>query len=142
MAPARVILPAAVRKAVVEAALTVNPLECCGLLIGSGDDVVRVTEAVPMANVADQPRRRFAIDPQAHIDVLRRFRDGPATVVGHYHSHPGGPAQPSAHDLEMAFDPTAVWLIAAIGQDKIELSAYRAEADRSRFVPLELSIAA
>jgi proteasome lid subunit RPN8/RPN11 len=134
-----VIVPRRVREAIAAHARAAAPQECCGLLVGSGEGAVTVHEAVPTANVADDPQRRFAIDPQAHFNLLRRLRGGPTAVVGHYHSHPEGPVAPSRHDLAMAHDPWALWLIAAVHGGQVALSAYRADSGGSRFVPVEMA---
>jgi proteasome lid subunit RPN8/RPN11 len=106
----RLILPRAVADDILARARAAAPAECCGLLVGEG---MRVSRAVAVANVAAEPTRRFEIDPQRQFDLLRALRGTPERVIGHYHSHPGGPSAPSAHDLAMAHDPEAVWLIVA-----------------------------
>ena len=72
--------------------------ECCGLLLG-GDTI---DEARPATNVAPDPIRCFEIDPQALSDAHRVARRGGPAVLGYYHSHPRGPAEPSAVDRAMA----------------------------------------
>jgi len=94
-----------------QAATQAYPRECCGLLVGEGDTLITVTEVVPTANIAVNPGQAFEIDPQVQFDVHRRVRGSGQRVVGHYHSHPEGPAQPSPRDLVMAHDPEAVWVL-------------------------------
>lgn len=101
------------RAAIQDAAAAAYPNECCGLLVGEGEDVVTVTDVVPTANTADDPRRAFAIDPQDQFNLLRATRGTPRRVVGHYHSHPDGSPSPSRHDLAMAYDPAALWVVVA-----------------------------
>src|SRR6266568_4128437 len=84
-----------------EAAERAYPRECCGLLVGEGEEDVALCEIVPMENVAATPERRFEIDPQGQFDLLRRLRGTARRIIGHYHSHPNGPADLSAHDLSM-----------------------------------------
>src|SRR5690606_22864294 len=62
-------------------------------------------------------RDRFEIDPQLWVDLTRAHRGGPMRVVGLYHSHPDGPAQPSAIDLEAAWGEELAWLIVAVAGD-------------------------
>jgi proteasome lid subunit RPN8/RPN11 len=132
-------LSAAQAGAMRAAAREAYPHECCGLLIGEGEACVTITEVVATANVADNPRRAFAIDPQAQFDLLRATRAGNRRVVGHFHSHPDGSAQPSAHDLAMAHDPEALWLVLAASAD--DASAPRAfRPDGGGFVEVPLSI--
>ncbi|MCH2486578.1 MAG: M67 family metallopeptidase, partial [Erythrobacter sp.] len=70
-----------------------HPHEACGLLLGQGE---RITAIRPAANVHPEPARFFEIDPQALIDAHRAARDGDLQVLGYYHSHPNGLAEPSA----------------------------------------------
>lgn len=90
------------------------PAECCGLLEGVRDgETVRIAAIHPTCNLADAPGR-FAIDPQAHIRLLRALRGTGRAIVGCYHSHPEGRAEPSAHDREAAVEENFIWLIAAV----------------------------
>lgn len=101
------------------------PYEACGLLVGrrqaNGDCVV--TRVVPSRNVAiDQEARkdRFEIDPRLRFDVMRACEGTADDIIGHYHSHPEHPAQPSAIDLSMAWDKEYVWVIAAVRAGRVE----------------------
>lgn len=111
--------------------------ERCGLLLGRGG---RIEAVLPAANVADDPARRFEIDPATLLDAHRAARAGGAAVVGHYHSHPGGPAQPSARDAAAAHGDGALWMIA--GRDAVRLFA---AVQRGRilgaFEPVDLRVA-
>ncbi|MEQ9448408.1 MAG: M67 family metallopeptidase [Rhodospirillaceae bacterium] len=95
------------------------PEECCGFLIGAGGAVVGVSELRPARNIAAAHEERFAIDPQAHFDLIREMRGNSKRIAGHYHSHPNGLEQPSSRDLEMAHDPQAIWIIVAASEGKI-----------------------
>ena len=84
--------------------------EICGLLLGTEE---RISEILPAANVHPQPACRFELDPAAHFAALRAARAGGPPVVGHYHSHPGGRAEPSSIDAAKALEPGQLWLIVA-----------------------------
>ena len=90
------------------------PLECCGLLLG---DVGRIDSLCMARNVHHRPRTHFEIDPQILIDTHRRAREGGPPIAGYYHSHPAGPARPSATDREMSHGDGMIWAI--IGQGKV-----------------------
>ena len=100
------------------AAADAAPLEACGLLFGA-DGVERASVA---DNVADDPARRFEIDPAALIAALRAERGGGERVIGYWHSHPSGDATPSATDAAMAAADGKLWVIVAGGA----LTAWRA----------------
>ena len=102
------------------------PDECCGLLLGDG----AIEQARPTANVAAEPQRRFEIDPQALVDAFRSARAGGPQVLGYYHSHPAGPAAPSATDRAQASGDGSVWAIA--GKD--DITFWR--DDKEGFAPL------
>jgi proteasome lid subunit RPN8/RPN11 len=84
--------------------------EACGLLFGAPDHVSAVR---PAANVAESPARRFEIDGSALFAAIRAERAGGPKLVGYYHSHPSGLAEPSATDREMAARDGRLWVIIA-----------------------------
>jgi proteasome lid subunit RPN8/RPN11 len=90
------------------------PCEACGLLIGGGQLIGR---AIPAHNVHSSPETHFEIDPQALIDAYRAARQGGGEVLGYYHSHPGGLAEPSTIDRAMATGDGRVWAI--VGEDAV-----------------------
>ena len=93
------------------AASEAAPDECCGLLLGRG----AIEQVLPTANVASDRGQRFEIDPQALVDAHRAARAGGPPVIGYYHSHPAGPAEPSATDRALAAGDGSVWAIIGRG---------------------------
>ena len=89
-----------------------HPLEACGLLLGHNDTIHAVRSC---ANVHYEPARHFEIDPQTLIDAHRAAREGGPEVIGYYHSHPVGPAEPSATDRAHATGDGRVWAIVGEG---------------------------
>lgn len=110
--------------------------EVCGLLLGTER---HVAAALPTINVAADPIRHFEIDPVALLRAHRQARGGGPSVVGHYHSHPGGSNRPSATDARMAFGQGVLWLIIARGETRGWISVANGRAAR-RFDPVTLSI--
>ena len=116
-----ILLPAALLRRIEAAAQAAYPEECCGLLIGFREPAgrVRVTRVAESVNVAPPPRRRrFEVDPALRFSVMRSLRASGEGIVGHYHSHPDGPAQPSGRDAAQAYEPELVWLIVAVAGDR------------------------
>ncbi len=99
--------------AMLQAARAALPEECCGLLIGTLAPEHRVLRLVPAANIHAEPRRFFEIDPKVQFDTLRTLRQSKSgeRLLGHYHSHPAGPALPSARDLAAVNDVDLAWLV-------------------------------
>ncbi|MFC6992549.1 desampylase [Haladaptatus sp. GCM10025707] len=91
------------------------PEEICGILEGGREgDTAQVQAAHPVENVAEQPRTRYTLDPEAQLDVMEEIEERGASVVGFYHSHPDGPTGPSATDEAQATWPGYSYVIVAL----------------------------
>jgi proteasome lid subunit RPN8/RPN11 len=114
-----------------EACVQSGVQEACGVLLGTLDPP-RVLRAVSVENAAADPGRGYAI-PGARVLALEREAARPGLqVVGFYHSHPAGPATPSAADLAEAW-PGYVYLIVGRRDGGHEARAWRLAADRHCF---------
>ena len=118
--PRTLTLDPAAAAAIARAAEAAYPNEACGLLIGRAEaDGWRVIEAITGANVHPEPHHRFEVDPRLVFEWMRKLRGGPSSLIGHFHSHPDGRAEPSATDGASAYDRNAIWLIAAVSAGRI-----------------------
>lgn len=97
---------AGIRRAVAAA----HPAEACGLLFGAEGLIDGWQEA---RNVAERPKREFEIDPATLFAALRAERAGGPRLIGYWHSHPEGKAEPSRRDTERADLDDKVWVIVA-----------------------------
>jgi len=115
---------------IVDAAEAAYPGECCGLLVGRmlPNGTVEAIRAHASANLRKQNEKQFEIDPRLWVDLARALGRGPLKVVGLYHSHPDGPAQPSEVDLGAAWGEELVWLIVSVSGASTEEAASRAQA--------------
>ena len=124
-------------------AASAYPHECCGLLAGRLEPgKATITNVHPSKNVTQgDPKRGFEVDPKLRFDVMRALEaqaDG-TEIIGHYHSHPDHPAEPSNTDLTMVYEPAFIWLICASTSTGAEdLGAFRANADVSGFDWLQI----
>lgn len=128
--PLRVL--AGLRRHAAEAA----PAECCGALVGAmGAGGCDVRTRVGLPNEAAEPAR-YSIDARTVQRVEGRAAGAGLAVLGFYHSHPVGPAVPSATDLDLAC-PGYLYVIidAATGT----IRAWRLEADRSGFAEVAVN---
>lgn len=127
-------------RAIERAAEDAYPEEACGLLVGRSTPGAgyRVSTVEASANVAEPPRtRRFEVDPKLRLRLERALRESPDSVIGVYHSHPDGSAQPSETDISMIFEPDMVWLITAVADGKAgETTGWRPTDDGSAFLAL------
>lgn len=109
----RIELPAALAALLRAEARRAAPQECCGLLEGTRTPDGFIIQALhPARNLADDPDR-FAIDPRDHFSAVRAARAHGRAIIGCYHSHPRGPAEPSMSDVAGAEEDNFLWLIAA-----------------------------
>ncbi len=120
------VLPRVLRAQIAAEARAAYPGECCGLIVGEG---FSVTALHPSRNLASAPDR-FEIDPSLQFRLMREGRG----IIGCYHSHPDGAAEPSARDAELAVDGDLVWLIAGAADS---LAAY--VWNGARFAPVPMS---
>lgn len=133
---------------VIDAAEAAYPQEACGLLAGRqhANGTVEVVRAHPSANLGRAPDR-FEIDPRLWVDLARALGKGPTKVVGLYHSHPDGPAQPSAVDLEAAWGEELIWIIVSVapreggGAQAIHVTAHILDHGGRQFRELPLRTA-
>jgi proteasome lid subunit RPN8/RPN11 len=126
---------------VIAAAIRAYPDECCGLIAGRRDAAgIRVLSVHETDNLAEEKKRGFLIDPAAQFALLRASREGDAEVIGCFHSHPNGRAEPSERDRAEAADDGFVWLIAAgNAQEGFSIRAYLFDADTRLFTPLAIA---
>ena len=115
-----------------------TPEEVCGVLGGPaesgegrrGADQRRVETALPVANVADERRTRYELDPEEQLRRIEEIGSGGATVVGFYHSHPRGPAGPSETDRSLATWPDASYVIVSLAGDEPAVGSWRWTGER------------
>lgn len=118
----RVELPPALGDAIRGAAKASFPRECCGLLEGVREgEIFRVQALHPARNLSPD-NSRFQIDPADHLKAQKAARANGSAIIGCYHSHPDGAAQPSAADAAGAGEDNFLWLIA--GADALNAFVY------------------
>jgi len=109
--------------AIVKHALAARPRECCGILVGKGDEIV---EAVVARNLAGG-QNRFFIDPADHVAARRAARQRDLDVLGFYHSHPRSAALPSERDLAEATYSGHLYLIVSLEHETADIRVFRLE---------------
>jgi len=129
----RVALPEQLRSQILREAAAVHPNECCGLMEGACEgQVFRIIALHPARNLADAADK-FEIDPSDQFAAHKAARARGHAIVGCYHSHPDGRAEPSAADQAGAGEENFLWLIAGSGE--INAFVYA----RGGFVPAQLA---
>ena len=117
-----VILPDGLRAQILREAKSAHPRECCGLMEGLREaGRFRITALHPSRNLAERPDR-FDIDPRDQFAAYKAARAQHRAIIGCYHSHPNGCAEPSAMDLAGAGEENFLWLIAS--NDRVNAFVY------------------
>jgi proteasome lid subunit RPN8/RPN11 len=94
------------------------------MLLGTPDEIVDAPRA---GNIADDPVRRFLVNPKDHIDARRAARSRGLSVVGFYHSHPRSEPDASPADREAASYPDHLYLIVRPRANTYEARLFRLE---------------
>ena len=126
------VLPPALRVQIEGEAKAAFPRECCGLIEGlRARDRIEAVVLHPAPNLSEAADR-FEIDPAVQFAALRAARASGREIVGCYHSHPNGAAEPSERDRAGAGEEGFVWVIAGAG---LRAFVYA----RERFSPIEIA---
>jgi [CysO sulfur-carrier protein]-S-L-cysteine hydrolase len=111
----------------------VAPLEGCGLIATEDDRAVKL---YPGENI-ERSRVRYTMDPRAVLLALLEIEAAGWRLGAIYHSHPEGPARPSATDLQEARVPDALAVIISLaGPGAPVAAAFALDEDQPREVPL------
>lgn len=86
----RLEVPFSVLASLMDRSVEAMPREACGLLVAGADGL----ELVEARNVSPFPTLAFELDPEV---VCQRYEQ----IVAIWHSHPIGPAVPSATDMQL-----------------------------------------
>jgi proteasome lid subunit RPN8/RPN11 len=115
-------------------ALEESPNECCGLLVGTADEVAWAERA---HNLRSSPNR-FLIDPDAHFAAIKHAREAGLAVMGTYHSHLQTGPSPSAIDLAEVSYPDFLHVIVSLADSTggPEVRGFR--FDKGTFQPVDL----
>ncbi len=119
------------------------PYECCGFLLGeTTESGRRIVSTMPAQNAREPEAQhhRFLIKPEVFLRMERFARERNLDVIGFYHSHPNGAAQPSQYDAEHSW-PWYIYIIVAVedGEAK-DLRAWSLEDDRRGFEDHEIEV--
>jgi len=114
-----IVITPSVRRAIDEHVRSAYPKEGCGLLIGGENGSERwIERAIPAANADPDPERRYAIAPEEFLELEKRARQRGLQVVGFYHSHPDGGAEPSPSDAAEAW-PHYTYVIVGVESEDV-----------------------
>lgn len=116
------------------------PAECCGLIGGEADGNAR--NIYRLRNVATNREIAYEAAPEELFAAQRQIRGRGEQLLAIYHSHPRATEpEPSQTDVRLAYYPSAVYLIIALGGNQPTLSAFRISEQQQRWEQVEYRIA-
>jgi len=123
--PERLLLPAGLRREIIEHLRKSLPFEGCGLL--AVDETGLARQFYPGENL-DRSPVRFTMDPATVIAAFKAM-DAAGWMLGAIvHSHPQTPASPSKTDLREAHYPSALMMIGSFGIEPPDFRLWAVEA--------------
>jgi len=111
------------------------PEECCGMIAGRDGQATRVLRA---ENAAHSPLR-YELDPREQLRLMEDLDAAGEELAAIYHSHTGSAPYPSQTDINLAFYPESLYVIAGVAADEPEVRAYRILDGRVEEVELEVT---
>lgn len=101
-----------------------SPREMCGLLL-SRKGTLHAVEFRALANMHNDPERRYYMNPETLVNVYEYANRSDLTVLGVVHSHPreGASAYPSKTDVEMAVSDDVIYVI--LSREPRQINAFR-----------------
>ena len=113
------------RAAILEHCKAARPLEGCGLLLGQrAAGSATILEVIATANTRASPQH-YEIAPEDVLAADRRARAAGWQLLGAWHSHPAGSAEPSTTDREEAWPDWCYLIVGLAEPDQPELRAWR-----------------
>ena len=128
-------IPAYIIDGIIAQAINELPNEACGLLVGSGSDVLK---QYPLTNI-DRSPEHFSFDPAEQFQVFREARTDGREIIANYHSHPETPSRPSEEDIRLAYDPNILYLIVSLAAEVPVLKAFNKQNGVSTEVTIEVT---
>ena len=86
-------------------ALQDDPNECCGLLLGKGDEA---DELHRMSNVARKPISRYTMQPRELVEAQEKVKKSDREFIAIYHSHTFTQGYPSLTDIKNAVEVASI----------------------------------
>jgi proteasome lid subunit RPN8/RPN11 len=115
------------------------PHECCGLIGGSADGRARTIYRAK--NVAVDPLVTYEAAAEDLFAAQRAMRERGEQLLAIYHSHPRATnPEPSPTDVRLAYYPTAVYLIAGLGNEEPSMRAFRIDERTGSWQPIDYEV--
>jgi len=129
------ILERVIRQLVLEAKKE-SPIEACGYLAGKNGVI---TYAYALTNI-DVSSEHFSFDPKEQFAALKDIRSRGLEICAVYHSHPSSPARPSPEDIKLAYDPSILYVIISLAENKEDVRVFKIINQKADLVNLEVVV--
>ncbi len=118
------------------------PEEACALLVGTIDSeqTYKISTIELSSNVAADKKKFFEVDPAVRIRLERELRSEAFKVIGVYHSHPNGKAEPSETDAKMVIERDLVWIVSSVDQKEEIITNAFLPTHPSGFTEIEIQL--
>ncbi len=129
-------IPATLVDEMAAAAKATAPLEACGLVGGSREEVQSFHE---LTNT-DAAAEHFSMHPKEQFAAVKQMRKDGQQMIGVWHSHPETPARMSEEDLRLAFTPDTIYFITSLAAPETPvLKGFVVVDDVPQEVPLAIA---
>ncbi len=109
-------IPEPIVKKIIQHAVDESPLEACGYLAGTGNEV---KDIYPMTNV-DQSPEHYSFDPEEQFAVMKKAQAQKLDLMAVYHTHPATTPRMSAEDVRLAYDTSIYYVIYSLQTDEVK----------------------
>lgn len=109
-------IPEPIVKKIIQHAVDESPLEACGYLAGTGNEV---KDIYPMTNV-DQSHEHYSFDPEEQFAVMKKAQAQELDLMAVYHTHPATTPRMSAEDVRLAYDTSIYYVIYSLQTDEVK----------------------
>ncbi|MDB4868537.1 MAG: family peptidase [Cohnella sp.] len=112
------ILPQDMERDLLAACRNRLPNETCGILFGRhSEHRVAAERFTVIRNASRHPTESFSFAPGDWTKAFYEAQNNQRTIVGYFHSHPGGSPLPSAKDTAGWLPWGTYWIVGLTGQD-------------------------
>jgi proteasome lid subunit RPN8/RPN11 len=127
-------------EAMIAHAREVAPAECCGLIGGVSETTA--TSLYRVRNVTPNPELGYEAAPEDLFVAQRQMRERGEELLAIYHSHPrAADPKPSETDVELAYYPSATYLIIGLGGTAPVVNAFSISEREHHWNSVEYGIA-
>ena len=119
----KIILSKLQKKILLDHTCKEEPNEACAILYGNNN----IVKEIWLTNNIDSSPTEFTLSPEQTLEMYRKCDELNLEVIGIFHSHPKGEAQPSNTDKKFMENNPYVWIIYS-GIDK-DFRAFILESD-------------